>query len=583
MFISFDVTAVPPWVKYVVLFSSGSALLLYLEKAYRRYTVRQIIKRRQEKAKDAMRRLRAHVNKQQEQVDEKLSADILNMTAVELQNALQSGKVKAVEVLLAYQAKAVQENDKLNFITEPIADALELAESLDTQKENKKLLHGMPISVKENYFIKDEDSTVGVASLIGQPAPYDAVLVQVLKDQGAVPFVRTNVPQTMLSFDCSNPIYGKTLNPHDHTRTPGGSSGGEGAILASGASILGLGSDIAGSIRIPSHFSGVTGLKPTYGRLSTKGMRSLTKPQNIVQGTGGPMARDVDGVVLLMRAMLTPLHFKLDPSIPPIPFKEKEFTDTRRLRIGYYTSHGYLDPVPACRRAVLITKELLERQGHTVVAFDPPRIPYAISKLYMKVLSGDGGKTIRGYMKDDVVDPSMKMMMFSNGRSVPVRHFLASLAGFLSKDPMQGQMIRSMIGCRSVNEWWGLNTQVGQYREEFYDAWTRQKLDIVICPAFGFVAPPYDHFDQTFGGGINQPIYNLLNYPAGSLPVTSVSAADIEDMKKYPQHTLFEKTIKKISVGSEGLPVGVQVVGQQWQEEQVLRVMKEIEQSNTSK
>ncbi|XP_033730515.1 uncharacterized protein LOC117319916, partial [Pecten maximus] len=119
---SLDVTAVPPWVKYVALFSSGSAILLYLEKAYRRYIVRQVITLRKEKARKAIEHLRTQLNKQQ--VDGKLSADILNMTAVELQNALQSGKLKAMDVLLAYQRKAIQENDKLNFITEPIFEAV---------------------------------------------------------------------------------------------------------------------------------------------------------------------------------------------------------------------------------------------------------------------------------------------------------------------------------------------------------------------------------------------------------------------------------------------------------------------------
>ncbi|XP_060079740.1 vitamin D3 hydroxylase-associated protein-like [Ylistrum balloti] len=516
---SFDVTAVPPWVKYVVLFSSGSVIMLYAERAYRRYVVRQVIRRRKERAKKAIEHLRTQLKEQQ--VDTKLSTDILSMTVMELHNALQSGKLKAVDVLLAYQRKAMQENDRLNFMTEPIHGAM------------------------------GEDSTVGVASLIGEAASDDAVLVKVLKDQGAVPFVRTNVPQTMLSVDCSNPIYGKSLNPRDTNRTPGGSSGGEAASLAAGASILGIGSDIAGSIRIPSHFCGVTGLKPTQGRLSTKGMRSLTKPQNIVIGTGGPMARDVDGVVLLMRAMLSPLHFQLDPSIPPIPFQEKEFSDTRRLRIGYYTSHGYADPVPSCRRAVFVAKEALEKNGHTLVEFEPPRIPYAMSHLYMKVMNGDGGQTLADYLKDDVVDPSMKMVIFNSRQPLRVRHFLASLAGWLYK----------------------------KYREEFYDAWTRLRLDIVICPAFGFVAPPYGNLDKSFGGGLFAPTYNLVNYPAGCLPVTSVSTADIDDLKTYPQNTMFEKTMKKVSEGSEGLPVGVQVVGQKWQEELVLRVMKEIERN----
>ncbi|OWF56746.1 vitamin D3 hydroxylase-associated protein-like [Mizuhopecten yessoensis] len=572
-----DATTVPMWVKYVVLFTTGGTALMYLEGAYRRYIVRQVIRKRKEKAQMAMERVRTQVNEQQ--VDGKLSADILNMTAVQLQTALQAGKVKAVDVLQTYQKKAIQENDRFNFILEPILEARDLAEARDQQQDNKKKLHGIPISVKESFNFKGQDTTGGCASLIGKLAREDAVLVQVLKDQGAVPFVRTNIPQTMLSFDCSNPIYGKTLNPHDPTRTPGGSSGGEGAILASEASILGLGSDIAGSVRIPCHFCGVTGLKPTHGRLSTKGMLSFSSHQNIVSAVGGPMARDVDGVVLLMKALLSPLHFKLDPSVPPIPFQDKEYADTRRLRIGYYTSHGYVDPVPACTRAVLITKEALEQKGHTLIPFEPPRIPYAISQLYMKVVCGDGGKSVTEYMEDDVVDPSMSMMMFNNRRSHPVRHFLASLAGWLSNDKTHEQMLRSMIGCKSVHEWGKLYGKVRQYKDEFYDAWTRQKLDVVICPQFGFVAPPYGYLFKTFGGGIFAPIYNLLNYPAGCLPVTAVSANDIDGMKNYPENTAFEKNIKKVTEGSEGLPVGLQVVGQQWQEELVLRVMKEIEEA----
>ena len=92
-----------------------------------------------------------------------------------------------------------------------------------------------------------------------------------MKELGAIPFCITNIPQTMLSYACSNPVYGCTTNPHDSQRTPGGSSGGEACLIAQGGSILGLGSDVGGSLRIPAHFCGITALKPTQGRLCERG------------------------------------------------------------------------------------------------------------------------------------------------------------------------------------------------------------------------------------------------------------------------------------------------------------------------
>ena len=111
------------------------------------------------------------------------------------------------------------------------------------------------------------DSTIGLAAFVGKPFSETSALVQVLRHQGAIPFVKTNVPQTMLSWECSNPIFGLTTNPHDTSRTVGGSSGGEAALLAAGGSVLGWGSDIGGSIRIPSSMCGVYGIKPTFARL----------------------------------------------------------------------------------------------------------------------------------------------------------------------------------------------------------------------------------------------------------------------------------------------------------------------------
>merc|ERR1712185_282661 len=113
------------------------------------------------------------------------------------------------------------------------------------------MLHGLPVSIKECFSIEGQDTTIGCGKRCGKPAAADAVIATVLRRQGAVVYARTNVPQTMLSYECSNPVYGQTRNPFDLTRGPGGSSGGEGALLGSGGSLLGIGTDIGGSCRIP--------------------------------------------------------------------------------------------------------------------------------------------------------------------------------------------------------------------------------------------------------------------------------------------------------------------------------------------
>ena len=181
------------------------------------------------------------------------------------------------------------------------------------------MLHGLPVSIKECFSIEGQDTTIGCGKRCGKPAAADAVIATVLRRQGAVVYARTNVPQTMLSYECSNPVYGQTLNPYDPARGPGGSSGGEGALIGSHGSLLGIGSDIGGSCRIPAAFSGCCGFKPTAGRLSSMGAVPGTPGQEAIKSTAGPMAREVDGLVLLLRALLGDGHMHaLDPTVPQL-------------------------------------------------------------------------------------------------------------------------------------------------------------------------------------------------------------------------------------------------------------------------
>uniref|UniRef100_A0A8C4YMU9 Fatty-acid amide hydrolase 1 n=1 Tax=Gopherus evgoodei TaxID=1825980 RepID=A0A8C4YMU9_9SAUR len=291
---------------------------------------------------------------------------ILSLSLVELSEKLQDGSLSPDWVFYTYMDKALQVTKDINCVTDYLQESESQLQQVKRQKK-KDLLYGVPVSIKDSINCKGHDSTLGLVKRLNQPAAEDCVVVQVLKRRGALPFVKTNVPQSLLNYDCSNLIFGQTVNPLDHSKTPGGSSGGEGALISSGGSILGIGTDVGGSLRIPAAFCGICSLKATGGRLSKKGMVSSIPGQKSAVVGVGPMARDVDSLVLCMRALLCEDMFHLDPTVPPVPFNEEVFSSSRPLRVGYYDTDSFTMPGPSMRRAVLETKQLLENAGHTVL------------------------------------------------------------------------------------------------------------------------------------------------------------------------------------------------------------------------
>jgi Asp-tRNA(Asn)/Glu-tRNA(Gln) amidotransferase A subunit family amidase len=159
--------------------------------------------------------------------------------------------------------------------------------------------------------------------------------------------------------------------------TPGGSSGGESALLACGGSVLGIGTDIGGSVRIPAHFSGNTALKPTARRFSLAGFRPSVPGQEAIPAVAGPMAQRVDDLIMLLREVWVKEAWERDSDLIPLPFDEKEINNTQqKLRFGYYIDDGFVAASPACSRAVLETVEALRKDGHTVTEFKPPRLVF---------------------------------------------------------------------------------------------------------------------------------------------------------------------------------------------------------------
>ncbi|GAB0193126.1 vitamin D3 hydroxylase-associated protein [Grus japonensis] len=472
---------------------------------------------------------------------------VLSLTMVELAEKLKEGSLSPESVLYSYMGKALEVTQEVNCVVDFIHGCEDQLQKLKKQKE-KGLLYGIPISIKDHINCKGHVSSAGMVKFLGQVKEEDSVIVQVLKSQGAVPFVKTNIPQTMINYDCSNLIFGQTLNPLNHQKSPGGSSGGEGALIAGGGSILGIGSDVGGSIRLPSSFCGLCGLKPTGNRISKLGVVSPIIGMKSVTGTLGPMARDVDSLALCMKALLCEEMFRLDPTVPPLPFDEEVYTSSKPLRIGYYEGDGYFQPSPSMKRAIQQTRKLLQDAGHTLVPFAPPKIDYVVDELFTRGIFSDGAAHLVDCFKGDIVDPNLKSQFNTYRLPTLVKRILAII-------------LKPIVYCT-----------------EFIAKWRKLRLDVILCPVLG---PAFNHgyAGKLFAATSYTNLYNVLNFPAGVVPVSTVTRADEEELKHYRGHygDPWDKRLKEAVEGAVGLPVAVQCVALPWQEELCLRFMKEVE------
>ncbi|XP_059583778.1 fatty-acid amide hydrolase 1-like isoform X1 [Alligator mississippiensis] len=529
---------------------------------------------------------------------------ILSLPLVELSEELRNGSLPPEHVLYTYLDKAFQVNKDINCLTDFLQECESQLQEVKKQ-EKKGLLYGIPVSVKDSIECKGHDSTMGFLKNLNRPAAEDSVVVQVLKRQGAIPFAKSNVPQGLLSYDCSNVIFGPTANPLNHARSPGGSSGGEGALIGSGGSILGIGTDIGGSLRIPAAFCGICAFKPTGSRLSQKGMVAILRGQKSAIPAIGPMARDVDSLALFMRALLCDDLFRLDSSVPPMPFKEEVYASSRPLRIGYHDTDSLTLATPSMRRAVLETKKLLEDAGHTLVPFKPHFSEDFFFNVCLMGLFADGSSTYVDNFKGELKEPYARQFLLMTKMPDWFKKLISWITGPII--PRLSKMLGNLV-TRSVKEVWALHSEIEVtkrldtgggvdvvyldfrkafdtgYKREFMADWRKLDLDVMLCPMFG----------PAFKAGYPSKIpvlvsytvlHNFLDFPAGVVPVTTVTEEDEEALKSYKgyHHDWYDKLLVKATCGAVGLPLAVQCVALPWEEELCLRFMKEVERLTQQK
>jgi amidase len=491
--------------------------------------------------------------------------EITNTSVDVLLEKLACAAWTAVDVTTAFYKRAIIAHQLVNCLTEIFVDrALARAAELDDYLKNTGKvvgpLHGLPISLKDQLCIKGLETTIGYVSWIGQYADKNAVLVDVLIECGAVPFVRTNVPQTLAWPETFNNVFGRTTNPYNRSLTSGGSSGGEGALIALKGSPLGIGSDLGGSIRIPSAFCGLYGLRPSYGRVPRYGTRGTLQGQDSVLPVLGPMTNSVAGVKIFMKAVVNAKPWLIDPLAVRKKWDEDEYNlvdhgSGKHLCFAIMWDDGVVVPHPPIRRSLEIAKAALQKAGHKVVDWKPikHRLLGDITRDIWNAASAEDfaiTTSITG-------EPIITTMELSDADTA-VASFRPQNGGITAYQLWQVQKLRQNIRKEYLDHWEATVSETG----------TGRPVDAIICPAAPFAATPHGknrYVDYT-------AVWNALDYPATIFPVTTVDSILDGKVPPHDFYNDFDKDVYEMYDPEKfkNAPVCLQLVGRTLEEEAVI-------------
>ena len=458
-------------------------------------------------------------------------SELTFLPAVTMAQHIRERKFSPVELVEAHLARIERLNPKLNAFVQVDAEGARqqarLAESAVARGETVGPLHGVPLSIKSSIDVKGLRCEAGTKLRTGLIAENDAALVSRLRAAGAIILGNTNTPELLMAWETDNLLYGRTNNPWALSRTAGGSSGGEAAAIASGCSAGGVGSDGGGSIRVPAHFSGICGLKPTPGRIPATGHFPNSVGPFALLGVVGPMARTVADLKVLFEVMQGPDDG--DPSAAPVPVHWPTGQDLRHLRIGYFEDDGRTPVTAETRAAVRAAADTLQRAGFKVEPFRPEGLERA-RQLWWQWFGVAGGMLLGPMTKGRDADLSPILKEFSGWVAAEAPHTAQTLLDtWISRDTLRMQIFRQM-----------------------------RDFPVLLCPVAA--VPAFRHGERSWqveGQTVRYldawsytEWFNLLGCPAAVVPV---------------------------SQSAEGLPIGVQIAGRPWEEEMVLTVAAAVE------
>jgi Asp-tRNA(Asn)/Glu-tRNA(Gln) amidotransferase A subunit family amidase len=437
--------------------------------------------------------------------------EIVDTPIEQLVEGVQKEKLAPIDVLRTYGKVAVKAHEKTNCLTEVMVQAAE-GWLQDGSINLKGPLAGIPVSLKDTIVVGGFDTTVGYSSFVGNKKVEDGPVVRLLKDAGAVPYVKTNMPITLLSFESTNDVWGRCTNPYNNKYSPGGSTGGESALLAMGGRI-GIGSDVAGSVRVPAHYSGIYSLRCSTGRWPKLGFETAMPGQEGVPSVYSPMTRTLNDLTYFTRAVVGMQPWKYDPTVHPLPWRgdiEKEYAAKTKFRVGMMRTDGVVDPSPACRRAMEKVEDALRAAGHEIVEIDPPS-PYDALYLGSNLLNADGCQMFMSFMRyGEWLDPGANQMARFFRLWSPFRYMYYLWVKYVRMDSIWAGLVRDWHA-KSAYENWQLVAKREAYKVKWFNWWNKVDVDFIVAPPNATPAVPHDGMKDAVSNCGYTFMFNLVS------------------------------------------------------------------------
>jgi amidase len=451
--------------------------------------------------------------------------EIFYASAAKLAQAIKKKKISSSEAVSAHLERIDQVNPKLNAVVQLAASsAIARAKQADEALSRGELwgpLHGVPITIKDGWETEGIISSAGTMGRASFVPAKDATVVTRIRSAGAIIVGKTNVPEMSVTNETDNAVYGRTNNPYDITRTPGGSGGGEAAIIAAGGSPLDIGCDAGGSVRLPSHYCGVAGIKVTTGLIPMTGYFPMPAGVRAQLTAAGPLARAVEDLVLSLPLIMgVDWH---DPQIVPKEFEDPATIDLRQIHAAMYVDNGIIPASKETAEVVQKAARALENAGVRVEEARPDGIEQT-SELFSALMGADGGAEL---------DDTLKLAG------------TAEMCSWLKKrrEALAGRALSGADFSRLLSRWDAFRRSMFQFLEKFH---------AIICPVNASPALPHG----TSYGGDNSyrfsyaQTYNLTGWPG---------------------------SVVRGGTSPEGLPIGVQIVCRPWRECDALALASHLE------
>ncbi|KAG5813994.1 hypothetical protein H9Q74_003137 [Fusarium xylarioides] len=475
-----------------------------------------------------------------------------NYDATALAAAIASRKFTSVAVVSAFAKRAIIAHQLTCCLTQWwFEKAVLAAQLLDQYQDNTGMtcgpLHGVPVSIKEHMPVRNQWSNVGYLAT----RKFDTEscqMVNILGDAGAVLFCKTNQPQSIMHLETTSP-WGRTLNPHNINLSAGGSTGGEAALIALRGSVLGIGTDIGGSVRGPAGFCGIYGLKTTSYLFPQKDFLpgGFGAELNVLC-SAGPMCTSLGDVGLLMSIVSGSRPWLKDPRLVPLHWTGR-LTENKPLKIGLMINDGLITPQPPVTRALEWAARELRSKGFDVKPFQPygmAEVMNGIRRAYWP----DGGKTVKEYL-------------------AATKEPMNTLTKWIIQDA-EGPGL-------DANGVLKLRVERDDFRCRFAEHWESQDVDFVICPVF--VGPACSHETALYWN--YTALWNYVDYPGIVIPTPIKAGA--KGTETYPPNLApLSKEEEQVRTfwedgDFEGAPINLQVVARKYYDNDLFAAVTEID------